>query len=295
MISISTFRRTVPAAARRLTLAAALFTAGCATHGPGAESPAPAQVRVLVYNIHAGKDAAGVENLERVAELVRSSGADLVLLQEVDRGTRRSGNVDQLSELERRTGFHGAFGRTLDYQGGEYGIAVLSRWPISGDTLHPLAVEPAQERAGGSYEPRGALSLMAAAPGGRLGVVNTHLDASGDDRYRRQEVAGVLAAVERLRGETPWVVVGGDFNAEPDTRVIEHMRAAGWTDAWRACGDGDGDGDGYTFSMATPVKRIDYLFLAPGLTCASAEVVESTASDHRPLLVVVTPSKAGTP
>ena len=283
------------AVARRLTLTAALVVAGCAT--PAGEPTAPtrggagstasaaaAGVRVLVYNIHAGRDAAGAENLERVAALVRSSGADLVLLQEVDRGTRRSGGVDQLAQLEQRTGFHGAFGRTLDYQGGGYGIAVLSRWPISGDTLHPLAVEPAQERAGGSYEPRGALGVRVAPAVGGFGVVNTHLDASGDDRYRRQEVVGVLAAAERLRGGTPWVVVGGDFNAEPDTRVVERMRAGGWTDAWRECGDGDG----LTFSTDVPVKRIDYLFLAPGLTCASAEVLESAASDHRPLLVVVT-------
>jgi len=42
---------------------------------------------VLVYNIHAGKDAAGVPNLERVVALVKSTKADIVLLQEVDKGT----------------------------------------------------------------------------------------------------------------------------------------------------------------------------------------------------------------
>jgi beta-glucosidase-like glycosyl hydrolase len=169
-----------------------------AAPGPGAPG---AEVRVLVYNIRAGHDVEGVGNLERVARLVRSTLADVVLLQEVDSATARSGGVDQLAELEGRTGYHGAFGRTLDYQGGGYGIAVLSRWPIVADTLHPLRVEPAQERAGGSYEPRGAQSARLDGPGGALGTVNTHLDASPDDRYRRQEVAGVLAVAERLRAD----------------------------------------------------------------------------------------------
>jgi endonuclease/exonuclease/phosphatase family metal-dependent hydrolase len=84
-------------------------------------------VRVLVYNIHAGKDAGGRGNLDAVAALVESTSADVVLLQEVDRGTKRSENVDQVQLLMDRTEFSGVFGRTLDYDGGEYGIAALSR------------------------------------------------------------------------------------------------------------------------------------------------------------------------
>src|SRR4051812_45709975 len=69
----------------------------------GAPMPA-ASFKVLVYNVHAGKDAAGKDNLQRVAEVVRDVGADVVLLQEVDKGTRRSGGVDQPAEYARRTG-----------------------------------------------------------------------------------------------------------------------------------------------------------------------------------------------
>ena len=180
--------RTVPLrrAVVGLALAGAAIVAGsCAS---ATRSTPPDELRVLVYNIHAGKDAAGVDNLERVAALVRDTKADVVLLQEVDRLTTRSGNVDQLAELERRTGFHGAFGKTLDYQGGDYGIALLSRWPIRSDTLLRLPIDPPQARAGGSYEPRGALVARVAMPGRELRVINTHLDASREDHYRRQEV-----------------------------------------------------------------------------------------------------------
>lgn len=243
-------------------------------------------IRVLVYNIHAGTDATGEPNLERVSELVLLLEADIVLLQEVDRETERSGEVDQLAELEHLTGFHGAFGRTLDYQGGEYGIAMLSRWPIRSDTLIPLPVDVAQERAGGSYEPRGALRAEVAAPAGSIGVLNTHLAAFSQDHYRRQEMATVRREADRLRDDYGVAVVGGDFNAEPDSEVIRTMLDAGWIDGWGACGE---SGAGLTYPADRPERRIDYLFLSPDLTCDSARVLSTGASDHRPLLVRVRP------
>lgn len=175
---------------RPRVLAAVLlaFLSGCAQaiH----QAPAELPLRVLVFNIHAGKDAVGARNLERVAEVVRTTGADLVLLQEVDRKTERSGREDQLAILERLTGFHGAFGRTLHYQGGEYGIAVLARWPIEADSLHPLRVSPLTGSAGEAPEARGALHAIVRTPGGPVHVVSTHLDASRDGYYRLQQVEG---------------------------------------------------------------------------------------------------------
>jgi hypothetical protein len=109
-------------------------------------------VRVLVYNIHAGRDAAGTPNLNDVAALVRTLSADVVLLQEVDRGTKRSGGVDQLQVLMDRTDFGGVFGRARsDYDGGLYGIAALARDGFGCQETVPLQVTPVQTRAGGSH------------------------------------------------------------------------------------------------------------------------------------------------
>jgi endonuclease/exonuclease/phosphatase family metal-dependent hydrolase len=241
---------------------------------------APREIRVLVYNVHAGKDATGVDNLARVADLVRQTGADVVLLQEIDRGTRRSGQVDQPDVLARRTSFAVAFGKTLDYDGGEYGIAVLSRWPITRQALMRLPVDPPQVRAGGSYEPRGAQRVIVRTPNGEIALLNTHLDASRDDHYRRQE-ARTLVAVARDVGSP--VLVGGDFNSTPDSQVQAEVRQAGLRDAWLECGRGAG----FTYPADMPTKRIDYLYLTGTSTCIRAHVLESTASDHRPLLVTV--------
>ncbi|HUF26974.1 MAG TPA: endonuclease/exonuclease/phosphatase family protein [Gemmatimonadaceae bacterium] len=242
------------------------------------------ELRVLVFNIFAGKDTTGARNLERVAALVRETGADLVLLQEVDRRTRRSGGVDQPAVLASLTGYAAAFGRTLDYQDGEYGIALLSRWPIARDTMVALPVSPAQERAGGSREPRGALMALIDAPSVVLAVVNTHLDASGDERYRLQELATLLPAAERQGSAAGGLLVGGDFNARPGSEVIRRVLANGWRDAWTECGGAD---PGYTFPAHAPDRRIDYLFLAADETCSEARVVSEGISDHRALLVTV--------
>lgn len=263
-----------------LALAAVALVAVEACRTVRGLSPEPFPIRTLVYNIHAGADAAGERNLERVADLIVRSRADVVLLQEVDRNTARSGSVDQLARLADLTKLHSAFGRTLHYQGGEYGIAILSRWPIVRDTLLPLPVQPPQERAGGSYEPRGLLHATIATTGGTLHVLNTHLDASAEDHYRLQEMARVLLVANRLMASDSAVLLGGDFNATPESKVIALVRQSAFRDAWLECG---GLRPGSTYPANAPRKRIDYLLVPPAVRCDSASVIESLASDHRPI------------
>ncbi|HEX8432554.1 MAG TPA: endonuclease/exonuclease/phosphatase family protein [Longimicrobium sp.] len=260
---------------KAVSLMAVALASACASAPPSPER----EVTVLVYNIHAGKDTARRDNLPRVAELVRSTGADLVLLQEVDRNTQRSGPTDQPATLARLTGYEVAFGRTIGFQGGDYGVAVLSRWPIVRDTLIPLTVTAPPGRVVGEREQRGVLRVEVAAPGGPLLVLNTHLDATGDDAWRMQEIATVLRVAAEGRGRV--VLIGGDLNARPESAIHGELASAGFRDAWSGCGEGTG----MTFPVATPDRRIDYLYLTGTARCQSARVLPNDASDHRPLLV----------
>lgn len=263
-----------------VVIAAALYAAACLPLVKREQA-----LRVLVFNIHAGKDAGGKDNLADVAQLVRTTAADVVLLQEVDRGTNRSGKADQLQVLMDATRYAGAFGRSLDYDGGQYGIAALARGGFIYNETVALPVTPVQTRAGGSHEARAALVAVAATRRGRLQAVTTHLDPSADESYRRQEVEGVLNIVRaRLSPVTP-ILVGGDFNAEPGSAVVQRLKDAGLRDSWTECGQGDG----LTYPADRPVKRIDYLFLTGSLRCTAAEVVETQISDHRPVLVTLAP------
>ena len=240
-------------------------------------------VRVLIYNIHAGKDAAGVKNLDGVVALIRETRADLVLLQEVDQGTRRSGIVDQPAVLSVGSGFHVAFGSALDYDGGKYGVATLSRWPITFDTLYRLPVDPPQERAGGSREPRGLLRIDVRSPLGTIVVFNTHIDASREDTWRRQEAQVIASTVSAARSSHPLVLLGGDMNSTPESAVQDIVRAPGLRDSFAECGRGSG----LTYPADSAIKRIDYLYLTGVMRCARAEVPVTQVSDHRPLVVEV--------
>jgi endonuclease/exonuclease/phosphatase family metal-dependent hydrolase len=267
---------TIPPRLGRVALAALL--AGCAAAPP---APVPArEVTVLLYNIHAGKDAAGSENLARIAELVRTTGADLVLLQEVDRNTQRSGPTDQPATLARLTGFSVAFGRTIGFQGGDYGVALLSRWPIQRDTLVPLTVSAPPGRTVEGREQRGVLAAVVATPGGPLVVLDTHLDHTGEDVWRVQEIATVLRVARTAEEQGMPLLIGGDFNARPESAVHQQLRDAGFRDAWEGCGAGDE----MTFPAGAPDRRIDYLYIAGDTRCVSAGVLPDQASDHRPVL-----------
>ncbi|MGQ0813750.1 MAG: endonuclease/exonuclease/phosphatase family protein [Gemmatimonadota bacterium] len=240
-----------------------------------------AGLRVLSYNIHAGKDAQQQPNIARVVAVIDSVAADIVLLQEVDRRTSRAGGADHLAELEQLTGMHAAFGKSLAYQGGEYGIALLSRWPIDSVTVVPLKVEPPQERSGVRHEPRVALHVVIRAPFGPLHVVNTHIDAGAQGTFRKQEMVGLLARIRRAAPAEQPLIFGGDLNARPNTDEIAAVSLA-LTDAFTACGVGSGE----TFPAARPDRRIDYVFFRRA-RCLHARVPETEASDHRPLFVTL--------
>jgi len=107
-------------------------------------------LRVLTYNIHHGEGTDHRLDLPRIASVIRAVEPDLVALQEVDRMVERTDRVDQPMELARQTGLRVAFGGNLGLQGGSYGNAVLSRYPILAQRNQFLPGSPGSE-------PRGAL------------------------------------------------------------------------------------------------------------------------------------------
>ena len=87
-------------------------------------------VRVLTYNIFHGENMNGGSNLKRVAAIIDSLRIDIVALQEVDKNTNRANGLDLIAELETLTDMNGIFGKAMDYDDGEYGEGILSRYPL---------------------------------------------------------------------------------------------------------------------------------------------------------------------
>lgn len=228
-------------------------------------------LRVLTYNIHHGEGVDGVFDLDRIAGVIRESRADLVALQEVDVRASRTGGVDQLDTLARLTGMHGAFTPFMDFQGGQYGLAVLSRYPL--DQTEPLVLPP------GKHEPRSALAATVVVPEfGTAKFVCLHFDWLDDDADRFMQAQALVRALD---GE-PRVILAGDFNDQPGSRTMEYlsgsfMDVAKSTDA--AC----------TFPSGTPDREIDFVMFRPkDALLGTAQVLgETTASDHRPVLATL--------
>jgi endonuclease/exonuclease/phosphatase family metal-dependent hydrolase len=259
---------------RRAFLAAAvlaLAAAVCAGQQPAAQA-SPAAFRAMTYNIHHGEGVDGRLDIERIAALIRDERADLVALQEVDKGVERTNRRDLPAELASLTGMTCLFRNNYAFQGGEYGNAILTRFPVKrwANTLLRM-LRPGEQR--------GVLHAVVDAGGRDLVFLATHIDYRADDAER-------LANVEQFRellaeyGKMP-ALFGGDFNDTPGSRTYAAM-AAMFDDVWVKAGDGVG----FTIPSREPNKRIDFLWLAHGapLRPIRAWVPRSEASDHLPVV-----------
>lgn len=157
------------------------------------------KLRVVSYNIRNGHDVR--HDMSLLAADILSVGADIVGLQEVDVRTSRVGGRDTLAELARALGWeHCAFCRAIDFAGGEYGTAILSRYPINAFEIIPLPT-PA------SAESRSIGHAVLDADGERVDFFNTHLSVeSGAMRAPQFELLADLTA------QSPSWILTGDFN-----------------------------------------------------------------------------------
>jgi endonuclease/exonuclease/phosphatase family metal-dependent hydrolase len=244
--------------------------AGCVS--AGSRRP-PEAFRLMTYNIRHGEGMDGRIDLERIAELIRREGADVVALQEVDRGVTRSGRRDLAGELAALTGMKHVFSNNFHFQGGEYGNALLTRATVSGwrNTHYRMLREGEQ---------RGLLWVELEMAGRRLVVMNTHLDFRPDDTERLSNVREIMVAGGGIKADG--VIICGDFNSVPGSPTHEAMKER-FEDVWEAVGVGEG----FTYSSTEPNRRIDYVFWdsAGKLMPVRAWISPSLASDHLPLTV----------
>jgi endonuclease/exonuclease/phosphatase family metal-dependent hydrolase len=230
-------------------------------------------VRVMSYNIQHGEGADGVIDLPRIAAVITNAGADIVGLQEVDQKTTRSSGVDQAAELGRLTGMNYYFGRSINYQGGGYGNAVLSRFPIRRQQRTFLT------KLNQAVEQRSVSEAVLDLGGTELVLLNTHLDAGASHDERLHGVAQLKVIATGYGNRA--ILFCGDFNTRP-TEPAYAALAADFVDAW----PGVGQGNGYTFPSLLPNRRIDYFWYPPGRQVSlRAWIPATTASDHRPLVM----------
>src|SRR6185503_4361530 len=141
---------------------------------PAVHTSGNKSLRVMTYNIHVGVGMDKKLDLQRIADVINRERPDLVGLQEVDRGVRRTEGKDEIVELAKMTSMDYAFAPNLDYQGGKYGVAILSRWPIK-NTIHRMFENKRES------ERRGMLAIEIEVDKKTVNFVTTHLDYQFED------------------------------------------------------------------------------------------------------------------
>ena len=282
----------VPAAAHlvtQLACAVAICTlAACAPQGdpptadvPEANAALPDTIRVLAYNTHHGAGNDDVLDLARIGALIRDLDPDLVALQEIDRVVERTEGVDQTAVYSETTGLEGFFGAFMDYQGGEYGMAVLSAWPI---------VESWNHRLADGAEPRSSAAVRVRSPatGREYLFSGIHFYRTEAERLAQaQDLDAALAATDdRATGEPIPTLLAGDFNSQPGGTVLGWLTAEANTPWWVIPKDGPSN----TFPSDEPAREIDFLMARPTDRWEVIEhrvIDEPVASDHAPIFAVL--------
>ena len=248
-------------ATRWLIVFGCLLSAIPKIHADGADQPT---LRVLTYNIHHGQGTDGKFDYARIAKIIKDLKPDIVALQEVDHNTNRASGVDQAKRLGELTGLKHAFGTAMHFSGGQYGEAILSRFPLKDVKSYRLPFRAGQE-------PRCALAARIQPDNGlpEFIFVGTHL--CHQSKETRTEQAQRINRLFAAQGGAP-VVLAGDLNARPGSDPMKELLKERWIDA------------------ITPQSRIDYVLYRssdPWRVLEVNIVDDRVASDHRPVFAVL--------
>jgi endonuclease/exonuclease/phosphatase family metal-dependent hydrolase len=249
-------------------------------------------VRLMTYNVHGCSGVDGRVSPRRVARVIAAQAPDIVALQEIDLGRRRSRAEDQAAIIAKQLGMHLVFCPTLTRGEEHYGHALLSRWPIEVVKRALLPHDP----KGWWKEPRSALWARVLVGGERINLVTTHLGLGPYERWLQMQM---LLSDHWLGGlaDDELVLLCGDFNLTPGSRPYG-LAAARLRDVQVAHPT---HRPLSTFSSLRPFVRLDHIFISKRFTVERVFVPRNAltrvASDHLPLIadLVFVPAAAETP
>ncbi|MBE7178668.1 MAG: endonuclease/exonuclease/phosphatase family protein [Mucilaginibacter polytrichastri] len=232
----------------------------------------------MSYNVHhcnpPSKEKEGLIDVDAVAKAIKAQEPDLVALQEIDVKTKRSGLINEAHLLARKTRMNFYFAKSIDHDGGDYGIAILSKFPLSEQTTHRLPTELST-----NGEPRVLATAKVKVSKNRyIRFGSLHLDAQKAPLNREMQISEIRSVIEKDSLPT---IIAGDFNAHPDSKVIAELDQF----MTRTCKD-----CAPTIPVINPKNAIDFIAFKPDsdLSVISHEVVpERYASDHLPVVSVL--------
>ena len=251
------------------------FTWACSSSGTNGDSERSRLIRIMTYNIHHANPPSKPDliDVEAIASVIRKENPDLVALQEVDVFTERSGkDLHQARELAEILDMNYHFVKALDYQGGFYGNAVLSKFPILDSMKIDLPSLPDIDA-----EDRNWAGIKVEVDGKEFWFGSTHLDfhRGGNNLHQSKTLLKNLESIG-----IP-LVIGGDYNRTDTSESIALFDQQ----FQRTCDDCPP-----TIPVTNPNKTIDFLMYRKrdDFQVVSHKVVdERYASDHLPVVAEI--------
>ena len=220
-------------------------------------------LKLMSYNVRNTKGMDGIRNLQRVANVIINEAPDVVAVQELDSMTTRSNQQYVLGELAERTQMHATYTPAISFQGGKYGIGILSKETPLNIRTYPL---PGREEA----------RMLLVAEFENYFFACTHLSLTEEDRLASLDI--IKSSV--VKSNKPYFLAG-DLNDQPDSKFIQALQQdfQVLTHIKKP-----------TFPAPEPTETIDYIAAwkhgSNDFANLSAQVLEEpVASDHRPLSV----------
>lgn len=239
---------------------AALVVAGFFAANPGPPLEGSRGLVVMTYNIQQGYTETGSRAPQAQLEVMRQANADLIGLQESDTNRLAGGNADLVRYLADQLDMHSYYGPKV--VPGTFGIALLSRYPLENPRTFYMYSEGEQTAT---------IHAQISVDGKRINIFVTHLGNGGP--IVQQEA--ILQEVDGLEN----VIAMGDFNFRPDTEQYA-LTTQTLDDAWLLRWPSGSDDNGYN-----PSRRIDHVFLSPGISVLDARFHIGPESDHPALMV----------
>lgn len=230
------------------------------------------ELTIMTYNIQSGRNLAQDRNIAHAVSAIRKENPDILSLNEVQHCTELcpDGKCQARAVAEILGYPYFRFGRAIDFMGGEYGNALLSRFPIQEAEIFPVPDLPKEEQDCW-FESRSHLRCRLDLGGREILTLTCHYGLS------HGEIQNAVQETLRLAGETELpLVFMGDLNEKPDSPLLAPLFSV-FTDS--AAGMEE---PGYTFPSDRPRDKIDYLFHKNGFRTLKAWIPETTDSDHRP-------------
>lgn len=233
-------------------------------------------INVLTYNIHHGRGVNKQLNLNRIAEAIEVSGADIIGLNEVDKHfSKRSEFIDQIGWLANQLNMYQAFCPSLSLKFKktgtvrQYGNALLSRYPIVNEKSYRFNLFP------GFTEGRSLLDSTIQINKEFLKIIVTHL--SLNPLLHRKQTDFIVN--EYNRAPLPTIIMG-DWNMKPESKEWKKI-THDFQDVWTIAGTGTG----FTYPSLRPRSRLDYIFASHHFRIIGAEIISNIpkSSDHLPL------------